>query len=177
MTRRNRVVALLKNVEDDSHVETRLCQYQAVLDEQKCIDIAKQFIIAKIKGQNSVLKKYNFETSKNNFGISQIHNVKFESLKVTRRKMMAIEAHNSKAYFSQIFSLFPEKLRPQTRETYNAYDGIEQRLQFCLLCLRMQDSQSASKSQTRTLFGFSAFCSTWKTKFGLRFPRTLPLLD
>jgi CRISPR/Cas system-associated endonuclease Cas1 len=34
MTRRNRVVALLKNVEDDSHVKTRLCQYQAVLDEK-----------------------------------------------------------------------------------------------------------------------------------------------
>src|SRR4030043_405311 len=37
MTRRNRVVAVLKNVEDDSHVENRLCSYQAVLDEQKCI--------------------------------------------------------------------------------------------------------------------------------------------
>ena len=51
MTRRNRVVALLKNVEDDSHVETRLAQYRAVLDEEKCIDIAKNFIIAKIKGR------------------------------------------------------------------------------------------------------------------------------
>ena len=34
MTRRNRVVAFLKNVEDDSHVETRLCQYEA-LNERK----------------------------------------------------------------------------------------------------------------------------------------------
>ena len=57
MTRRNRVVALLKNVEDDSHVETRLCQYQAVLDEEKCMEIAKQFIISKIKGQNDSSQK------------------------------------------------------------------------------------------------------------------------
>ena len=34
MTRRNRVVALLKNVEDVYHVKTRLSQYQAVLDEK-----------------------------------------------------------------------------------------------------------------------------------------------
>ena len=38
VTRRNRVVALLKNIEDDSHVETRLCQYKAVLDEEKCME-------------------------------------------------------------------------------------------------------------------------------------------
>src|SRR3972149_7717952 len=43
MTRRNRVVALLKNVEDDSHVQTRIAQYQTVLDEEKCVEIAKQF--------------------------------------------------------------------------------------------------------------------------------------
>ena len=109
MTRRNRVVALLKNVEDDSHVETRLSQYRAVLNEEKCIDIAKQFIIAKIKGQNNVLKKYGFETLRNNYGIVQIQNVKFENLKVTRRKLMAIEAHNSKAYFSQDFQTISRK--------------------------------------------------------------------
>ena len=61
MTRRNRVVALLRNVEDDSHVKTRLCQYEAVLDNEKCIDIAKSFITAKIKGQTEVLKKYNLD--------------------------------------------------------------------------------------------------------------------
>ena len=109
MTRRNRVVALLKNVEDDSHVQTRLSQYQAVLNEEKCMDIAKQFIVSKIKGQNQVLKKYKLDTSRNTIGISQIENVKFENLKLTRRKMMAIEAHNAKDYFSKIFTLFPEK--------------------------------------------------------------------
>ncbi|MFC1488036.1 CRISPR-associated endonuclease Cas1, partial [Thermoproteota archaeon] len=30
MTRRNRVVAFLKNLEDDSHVKTRVSQYQAL---------------------------------------------------------------------------------------------------------------------------------------------------
>jgi CRISPR/Cas system-associated endonuclease Cas1 len=57
MTRKNRVVAVLKNLEDDSHVKTRLCQYEA-LSNGKGIAIAKQFLISKIEGQNAVLKKY-----------------------------------------------------------------------------------------------------------------------
>jgi CRISP-associated protein Cas1 len=118
------------------------------------IDIAKQFIIAKIKGQNNVLKKYNLETSKNNFGISQIQNVKFENLKVTRRKLMAIEAHNSKAYFSQIFSLFPEKLRPQTRETFNAYDGINNVLNFAYYILECRVHKALLKAKLEPYLGF-----------------------
>ena len=50
VTSRNRVVALLKN-EDDSHVQTRLSQYQAVLDEQKCMNIAKQFVILEFEAK------------------------------------------------------------------------------------------------------------------------------
>ena len=72
VTRRNRVVALLKNVEDDSHVKTRLCQYEAVLDNEKCMEIAKQFILAKIKGQSEVLKKYNLDYAQNSNCLIQI---------------------------------------------------------------------------------------------------------
>jgi CRISP-associated protein Cas1 len=154
MTRRNRVVALLKNIEDDSHVETRLCQYQAVLDEEKCTDIAKQLIIAKIKGQNNVLKKYNLETSRNTFGISQIQNVKFENLKVTRRKLMAIESHNAKEYFSQIFKLFPEKIRPETRETFNAYDGLNNVFNFAYYVLECRIHKALLKAKLEPYLGF-----------------------
>lgn len=154
MTRRNRVVAFLKNVEDDSHVKTRLSQYQAVLDEEKCIDIAKQVIISKIKGQNQVLKKYNLETSRNSLGISQVENVKFENLKVTRRKIMAIEAHTSKAYFSQIFSLFPEKLRPQSRETFNAYDGLNNVFNFAYYILECRIHKALLKARLEPYLGF-----------------------
>jgi CRISP-associated protein Cas1 len=154
VTRRNRVVALLKNVEDDSHVETRLSQYQAVLDEEKCIDVAKQFIIAKIKGQNDVLRKYNLETAKNTFGVSQIENVKFENLKVTRRKLMAIEAHNAKDYFSQIFKLFPESIRPENRETYKAYDGLNNVFNFAYYILECRIHKALLKAKLEPYLGF-----------------------
>ena len=61
MTKRNRVIAILKNLEDDSHVKTRVSQYQA-LENGKAIAIAKQIVKAKIKGQNQVLKKHDLKT-------------------------------------------------------------------------------------------------------------------
>ena len=154
MTRRNRVVALLKNVEDDSHVQTRLSQYQAVLNEEKCMDIAKQFIVSKIKGQNQVLKKYKLDTSRNTIGISQIENVKFENLKLTRRKLMAIEAHNAKDYFSKIFTLFPEKIRPETRETYKAYDGLNNVFNFAYYVLECRIHKALLKAKLEPYLGF-----------------------
>jgi CRISPR-associated protein Cas1 len=154
MTRRNRVVALLKNVEDDSHVKTRLCQYETVLDNEKCMEIAKQFLIAKIKGQNEVLKKYKLETSRNMLSFSQIENVKFENLKVTRRKLMAIESHNAKDYFSQIFKLFPEKIRPETRETYNAYDGLNNVFNFAYYILEYRIHKALLKAKLEPYLGF-----------------------
>ena len=56
-TRNGRPVAMLKNLEDDSHVKTRICQYES-LKNGKGIDIAKQIVTAKVLGQNQVLKKY-----------------------------------------------------------------------------------------------------------------------
>jgi CRISPR/Cas system-associated endonuclease Cas1 len=67
MTRRNRVVAVLKNLEDDSHVETRVSQYQA-LENGKGIEVAKQIVKAKIEGQNRVLKKYGLRPIDSNIG-------------------------------------------------------------------------------------------------------------
>jgi CRISP-associated protein Cas1 len=154
MTRRNRVVALLKNVEDDSHVQTRLSQYQAVLNEQKCMEIAKQFVVSKIKGQNRVLKKYKLDTSRNLLSLLQIENLKFENLKLTRRKLMAIESHNAKDYFSQIFKLFPEKIRPETRETYKAYDGLNNIFNFAYYILECRIHKALLKAKLEPYLGF-----------------------
>jgi len=57
MTQRGRPVAMLKSLDDDSHVKTRLCQYEAY-NSKKAIQIAKQIVISKLEGQNLVLRKY-----------------------------------------------------------------------------------------------------------------------
>ena len=57
MTQKGMPVATLKSIDDDSHVETRIKQYQA-LDNGKGIEIAKQIILGKLKRQNEILRKY-----------------------------------------------------------------------------------------------------------------------
>ncbi len=49
-TRSGRPVAMLKNLSDDSHVKTRISQYEA-LKNGKGIDIAKQIVTAKSVSQ------------------------------------------------------------------------------------------------------------------------------
>jgi CRISPR/Cas system-associated endonuclease Cas1 len=95
MTKRNRVVAVLKNLEDDSHVKTRIFQYQA-LENGKGIEIAKQIVKSKIKGQNRVLKKYGLRQIDSNLGDTE-----------NRKRLLAIESRSARLYFSQVFRLFP----------------------------------------------------------------------
>jgi len=87
MTKRNRVVAVLKNLEDDSHVKTRVSQYQA-LENGKGIKIANQIVKSKIEGQNRVLKKYGLRLFDAN--IDDVEN---------RKKPLVIESRKTyKAY-------------------------------------------------------------------------------
>ena len=61
MTARGKPVSVMKSLDDDSHVKTRLCQYEAY-NGDKGIEIAKQLVLGKIQGQNVLLRKYGFET-------------------------------------------------------------------------------------------------------------------
>ena len=49
-------MAMLKRLDDDFHVKTRFCQGEAVNNE-KGVQIAKQFILGTFYGQNKVLEK------------------------------------------------------------------------------------------------------------------------
>ena len=50
-TKNGRAIAILKKLEDDSHVETRICQYEA-LKNGKGVHIARQIVLAKVLSQN-----------------------------------------------------------------------------------------------------------------------------
>ncbi len=60
MTGRGRLVALLKSLDDDASVKTRLCQYEAY-NGKKGIEIAKQIVLAKLRGQNLLLERYDLK--------------------------------------------------------------------------------------------------------------------
>ena len=121
MTQRGRPVAMLKSLDDDSHVKTRLCQYEAY-NSEKGMQIAKQIAISKLEGQNQVLRKYGLR----NHGFSykeKVKSIQGESLDKIRARLHGIEGRYSKRYFDQIFQLLPEPIRPESRKTFKAYDG------------------------------------------------------
>ena|GEM_PF-268110 len=122
MTQKGRPVAWLKALDDDSHVSTRLAQYEAVKDERG-LEIAKKLVLGKIQGQNQVLKKY--ELKQLDFAMfERIRNLKIESLEQLSKRLSTYEGHCSRIYFKQIFSLFSENVRPENRKTFKAYDAI-----------------------------------------------------
>jgi CRISPR-associated protein Cas1 len=133
-TQKGRPVAMLKALDDDSHVKTRVCQYEALKDG-RAFKIAKQFVKSKIEGQNIVLRKYGLRTDTSvtlrvdNLRVNAIDNININTVDtkdigVLRRNLMQIEAKFSHFYFKQILQLIPEKIRPERRKTFKAYDGV-----------------------------------------------------
>ena len=117
-TQKGRPVAMLKSLDDDSHVATKIAQYEA-LTNGKGIRIAKQLVLSKIEGQSWVLNKYGLRVP--NMNIPQkVENLESDNLQDLRLKLTGLEGKFSDMYFKQIFSLIPEKLRPAERKTFQA---------------------------------------------------------
>jgi CRISP-associated protein Cas1 len=153
MTRNNRVVALLRNLEDDNHVETRIAQYQA-LENGKGIQIAKQLVLSKLEGNQMVLRKWGLEPFDMDLINRQVSAIPSKELKAFRRRLLAVEANSAKSYFERIFSLFPENIRPETRKTRMAYDGINNVFNFGYYVLKCRVHKALIKAKLEPYLGF-----------------------
>ena len=152
LTQRGRPVAMLKSLEDDSHVKTRLCQYEAY-NNSKGIYIAKQFVLSKLEGQNRVLEKHNLKAHSSIFK-QKIERIQSESLKDIRRKLLTIEGNFTRQYFRQIFQLFPIKLRPKMRKTFKAYDGMNNTFNLAYEILSWKVHKALIKARLERFLGF-----------------------
>lgn len=122
ITQKGRPVAMLRSLDDDSHVKTRICQYEA-LKTEKAFHVAKQLVLGKLEGQNQVLKKYGVKRHAYSV-IEKVNDLETQNMEKIRIRLMSIEGHFSDFYFNQIFSLISPSLRPDSRKTFKAYDGI-----------------------------------------------------
>lgn len=152
MTQRGRPVAMLKSLDDDSNVKTRLCQYEAY-KSLKGIAIAKQFVISKLEGQNQVLKKYGLRSHGFTFK-EKIENLESESLDKIRARLNGIEGRYTKRYFDQIFSLLPEPIRPEHRKGFKAYDGTNNIFNLVYEVLSWKVHRALIKAKLEPYLGF-----------------------
>ena len=153
LTQRGNPVAVLKSLEDDSHVETRIAQYEA-LKNGKGVSIAKQIVLGKIKGQNQVLRKYGFKQH----DLKQIENkvaaVESDDFGVMRNKLNTIEGHATEKYFSQVFQLLPKALTIDRRRTFKAYDGINNTFNLAYTVLKWKTYRAIIKAKLEPYLGF-----------------------
>jgi len=151
LTQKGRPVAMLRSLDDDSHVKTRISQYEALKNE-KGIHIAKQFVLGKLQGQKQLLKKYGLR----NHGFSVVEKVKnlAEDMPQLRTRLMCIEGHYSNNYFIQIFGLIPYSLRPDSRKTFRAYDGINNLFNLAYEVLSWKVQYALIKAKLEPYLGF-----------------------
>jgi CRISPR-associated protein Cas1 len=122
-------IGILKALDDDSHIETRISQLESVKNGLG-INTAKKIVYAKLEGQNQVLRKYGFRQL-DLMGIKdKINSVEGSNLTIVRKQLLTIERLSSARYFKQIFQLFPEWLRVEHRRTKGAFDGLNNLFNF-----------------------------------------------
>jgi CRISPR-associated protein Cas1 len=152
MTSRGRPVAMLRSLDDDSYVETRIAQYQASLDERAYL-IAKSLITAKLESQNVILRKYGLEPHLDDFR-EAIEKSQAKSLELFRRRLTGIEGKHTQRYYKQIFGLFPEKLRPEKREGFMAYDGMNNLFNLAYEILAWKIHKALVRAKLEPYLGF-----------------------
>ena len=153
LTQRGRPVAMLKSFDDDSHVKTRLCQYEAYGNE-KGIYIAKQLVKSRIEGQDIVLRKYGLRALDLLGARERIDKVESESLVALRRKLTGIEGKATEHYFKHIFQLIPYNLRPDKRKAFKAYDGVNNIFNLAYEMLSWKVHRAIVKAKLEPYLGF-----------------------
>jgi CRISPR-associated protein Cas1 len=119
----------------------------------KALEIAKQFVIGKIKGQNELLKKYGLK--QNDYSvIDAINKLEANSLEALRRPLNTIEGVCSTRYFQQIFGFLPDFLRPTKRTTFKAYDKTNNLFNLAYTVLSWKVHLALIKSRLEPYLGF-----------------------
>jgi CRISPR-associated protein Cas1 len=134
------------------HVETRIAQYEAIKSE-KGLEIAKKIVLAKLQGQQEVLKKYGLRFLDYTY-FEKVTDLQETNLIKLRQKLTQVEAKCAQIYFQQIFSLFPEPVRPNSRKTYKAYEGINNLFNLGYELLKWKVHIALLKAELEPFLGF-----------------------
>jgi len=154
MTKNLKPIAVLRSLDDDSYIKTRLAQYEA-FKNGKAITIAKEIVYSKIESQNVVLQKYGLEQHDLMMVKAKIQSLNFNSLKEVRKRLLPIEGKASEHYFMEIFKLLPKNIRIENRKGYMAYDGVNNLWNLGYTLLRYRVHNAILKAHLEPYLGFT----------------------
>jgi CRISPR-associated protein Cas1 len=99
------------------------------------------------------LKKYGLK--RHDFSvIEKVKNLEAETQAKLRTRLMSIEGHYSESYFNQIFGLIPYSLRPESRKTFKAYDGVNNLFNLAYELLSWKVQYALIKAKLEPYLGF-----------------------
>jgi len=153
MTRNHKPIAVLRSLDDDEHIKTRLAQYEAYKNG-KAITIAKEIVLSKIESQNIILKEYSLRQIDLMTFKAKIESLESKNLTEVRRKLLPIEGKASEHYFAEIFKLLPKNLRIEKRKSFKAYDGINNTFNLAYTVLRYRVHSAILKAHLEPFLGF-----------------------
>jgi len=117
-----RPLGVLLPLNYDSHVKTRIKQYEAY-SNQVGVQIAKTIAKAKIEAQASLLEKHKIDCDpQRKRSLEKLEKLEAKSVDQIRTKIHSIEGHFGKFYFREIIKLFPKNLQTRIRHSYKAVD-------------------------------------------------------
>ena len=152
MTSRGRPVAMLKSLDSDNYVLTRVAQYKAYLDE-RAYEIAKNIVKTKMESQNIILRKHGFEPHSPEY-FEKIDKITGKSLESFQRSINGVEGNFSQRYITKMFSLIPENIRPEKRAGFMAYDGTNNVFNLAYEMLGWKVHKSLLKAHLEPYLGF-----------------------
>jgi CRISPR-associated protein Cas1 len=150
VTQKGQPVAMLRGLDDDSHVKTRISQYEASKNG-KGIAIAKKIVSCRIETENIILRKHGLRQHDTLMVKRAIEGVSSGNMPT---KLMAIEGHCSKRYFAQVLQLFPEKIRVENRKTFKAYDGLNNLFNLAYTILKWKTYRAIVRAKLEPYLGF-----------------------
>ena len=153
LSRNLKPVAVLRSLDDDEHIKTRIAQYEA-LKNGKGVQIAKAIVLSKIESQNIILKEYSLRQLDLMTFKAKIESLNSNSLTEIRKRLNPIEGKATEFYFKQIFQLLPKSLRIENRRTFKAYDGINNTFNLAYTMLKYRVHSAVLKAHLEPFLGF-----------------------
>jgi len=85
---------------------------------------------------------------------NKIDSIESDDLSIVRKRLLPIEGKQTERYFKQIFQLFPEAIRIESRKTFKAYDGVNNKFNLAYTMLKWKVYQAILKAKLEPYLGF-----------------------
>ena len=149
-----RPLGVLLPLNYDSHVKTRIKQYE-IQSNERGVELAKTIVKAKIEAQALLLKKHHIDCDfKKKSSLWNLEKLEASSVEKIRTKIHGIEGRFGRFYFKELINLFPEEFRTEVRHCHKAVDMTNNLFNLSYEVLKWEVYKSIINAHLDPFLGF-----------------------